>query len=775
MPKDQFPARPIHILVVDDELVDRMLVVRNFRKSDLQGVVTEASNVEEAREWVRQKTFDAIFLDYRLPKGTCTSFLRELRENEYYRPVIVVTSQADTAVAVEVLKAGGTDFLAKDDLSPDRLAQVLRSGLRVYEAEELNRQTTLALQKSEARLAEAQKIAGLGHWELNLKTGRIDVSQQAYRILGYTEDQPGPKSIAELLQRHIHPEDYPKAEKALIHCKESGNDVVLDVRIHTLPGDLRDVELHFRPQSLYNHILSVQGTLLDITARKQVERELKVARDAAERNARMKEEFLANMSHEIRTPMNAILGFARLLRDTPLSPDQQDYLSAVDLAGNSLLAIINDILDLSKIEAGGLRFESVNFDLEGLLKALVKVFGEKAREKGLELGYDLGPGVPKGLQGDQVRLNQVLLNLVGNALKFTESGSVSVEVREVETEGDRIHLLFEVVDSGIGIEKEQQQTIFDSFTQARSDTTRKYGGTGLGLTICKRIVELQGGRIGVVSTPGEGSTFFFDLWFDRAVSNAIAPGPIQPAASETLPAMHILLVEDQPLNQKLALQLLARMGHTATLANNGREALERLEHQDFDLALVDIQMPEMDGYALTHHLRHSEREAWRSLPIIALTAHAFQEERDRCREAGMQGFVTKPFTPEALQMEMAQVMGLPVTEMATPAAGLGRVRDLAQGNPDFEREMVALFRTEAPAGMARLREALGDRDMGAFRATLHSLRPSFELFEVPESAGIFRLMREMSLENRPSADIAPQLEQLEMLLNGALDILPDPR
>jgi signal transduction histidine kinase len=376
-------------------------------------------------------------------------------------------------------------------------------------------------------------------------------------------------------------------------------------------------------------------------------------KEMAERSAAFKQQFLANMSHEIRTPLNAVVGMTNLLLDKGPREDQLRYLNAMRQASNNLLNIINDILDISKIEAGKIVLEEIDFDLPYTVDGVYQTLHLRAESQKLKLEYHIAPDIPKWLMGDPTRLTQVLINLTGNAIKFTpEGGTVTINVK-LEKSGDPSWVRFEVTDTGIGISPDQIHKIFESFSQESSDTTRKYGGTGLGLSISKNLVELQGGTLQVSSTKGAGTTFWFLLPL-KAGKEVVKQEKKKDTTA--LRPLTVLLAEDQPMNQMVAIDTLEGMfpGITIDVANNGQEAVEHANKKKYDLIFMDVHMPVMDGYNATINIRNSAGPNAQS-PILALTANAVKEEIDKCLESGMNRHLAKPFEPEKLKQTVIEL------------------------------------------------------------------------------------------------------------------------
>lgn len=733
----------LNILLIDDDEVDRMLVRRALRKSDFESRLLIAEDGQTGLSLLDREQVDVIILDYRLPDFTGLELLEKIRSREILAPVIVVTSHGDETIAAEAFKSGASDYLSKDMLTGAVLDKSIRSLIKIKIGEEQRQAAERALKVARERVQLIVENSAISLFSLD-RDGVVTLSEgKDAERLGLSPGTIVGQSIFEVAP-----------------LKEAGLSPVIKTALEgestTFAGKLENRWYEFKLSPLtdeQNQVVGVTGVASDITDRIQAEEELRKAKFLAEKNAKVKEEFLANMSHEIRTPMNAIIGFTNLLTRTPLTEEQTEFVTSIETAGENLLVIINDILDFSKIEAGKLSIEEQAFSLPDLLNETFRLFKPKAAEKDLDFRLKVADSIQGDWIGDSVRLNQILVNLLGNAIKFTETGWVELSVQPKLIGGESV-LDFRVSDTGIGLEPDKVSRIFESFTQGAKDTTMKFGGTGLGLAIVKNLVELMGGRVGAESELGKGSVFSFQLPL-KPTGNTTFTAEVHrkeqgPDLSE-LEDLLILMAEDNKMNQILAKRILEDAGVQLVIAENGRHALDWVKKRDFDLILMDVQMPQMDGLDATRAIRALDPPA-NEIPIVALTAHAVASEINKCFEAGMNDYVVKPYKPNDLLSKILQVIAeeeeegtaiRPTTVAETPTWEYDLfdpdlLREVSGGSEAFLVDLTATFLEENLPGLGEIEEARKAENPVEMAAVLHRIKPGFEIMGVKGSKALIR-------------------------------------
>jgi two-component system sensor histidine kinase/response regulator len=660
-------AAPKKILIVDDSPDDAELLVRALGQAGQEFVYERVETAEGMLRALREHSWDIVISDYAMPQFNGIEALKLLKTFDEDVPFILVSGTVGEDLAVAAMKAGAHDYLMKGHLA--RLPLAVERELREAQVRRERKQ-------AEVRYRVLFEGVPVGVFRTTLEGRILEANPALVEMLGYREVEQLRSLPPGALW--VNPEDFLRRTAAVLH-----SGVIRDYESHLRRADGATIwcaeSLRAEYDPLSDAVIHFDGVAVDITDRKQAQQELARARDAALETARVKSEFLANMSHEIRTPLNGIIGMCQLLIDTDLAPEQREYADLIVNSADSLAIIVNDILDYSKVSAGKLIFEEIDFDLARVAEDVTKLMSEGVRKTNLELTLKLDPAIPKFVRGDPTRLRQVLANLIGNATKFTEQGEVAVSVKLLISSESDVAVYFRVEDTGIGMSAEALRGLFQPFHQADGSTTRKYGGTGLGLAISMQLIERMGGKIEVESEPGKGSAFFFTAHF--GVASEQAP---RPSVSKDLSGLRVLVVDDNHTNRQIITQQIAAWGIVSEAAAGGSEALtvlrDRAVNSAFDIAIIDLAMPGMDGLMLARLIKTDPDIA--GTRLLMMSSIGGRGELG-ANAAPIEGWLIKPVKQTDLYDSLAT---LTTTSLAVHEA------NRAAAEPDTLRERRSHFR-----------------------------------------------------------------------------------
>jgi PAS domain S-box-containing protein len=728
------------ILLIEDDEVDQIAFKRMVKREKLEYTFEIAESLAAAKRCLLNNSYDLVITDYQLGDGNALSLFEYLKST----PFIFATGGGDEEVAVNALKAGAFDYLIKDQarnylkVLPLTIQNALRRSkinerLRLLESVIVHANDAVVIASADTFTPEIMyvnrafvEMSGYSEPDVAGKTFGIFVGEETDRV----EMQ----RIAQAFQQS----EAVKSE--LVFYKKDGTPYWVGVSIVPLK-DKNDKTTHF---------VSIQR---DVTERKAAEQALIEAREAAEQARLAESQFLANMSHEIRTPMNAVIGMTHLLMDSKPSEKQLEYLKALKFSADSLMGIISDILDLSKIEAGKLDFEERQFNLYELLNSLHHTFEYRLKEKAVKIILRTEKSIKNDIIGDPTRLSQILTNLLGNSAKFTDKGHIGIELSVLEQQDAHYLLRFDVFDTGIGIDEGKLDLVFENFKQANAQIHRKFGGTGLGLPIVKNLVELQGGTIKVKSKLGVGTTFSFTLPVKDSGIESVTKTDMDDDVMgnqitddlELLTSARILIAEDNLMNQKLIGEIMRKWQLNFDMVSDGVEALEKLSKQRYDLVLMDVNMPRLNGYDAARKLRADQKSLNQHVPIIALTAAALQSEREKVFASGMDKFVSKPFVPANLKKVMIELLQTPTATPQIPAptnntfiekpnhkatavtVDLSYLQEFSGGDSSFITEMIGLFLSEASSQADLLEQIATEKDWDRLSKLAHKMKPNFQM------------------------------------------------
>ena len=793
---------PVKILLVDD-LPENLFALEVILSDENYSCVKANSGNEALKILLHQQDFALILIDVQMPMMDGFETVELIRQIDKLKhvPIIFLTASMDNSVQIfKGYQAGAVDYMIKP-LSPE----ILRAKVAVF----VDLHT-----KNQELLFQAQQLKKL-NTDLNAQKLRSDYSLSLIEASHdplfaispegkITDMNNASVEVTGIGRQELIGTDFfeyfTEPEKALeVYKKVFEKGFIADSPLILRHKNGKLIHVLFNG-AVYNddkeNVLGAAIVARDVTNQKRIETELieakifaelatEIAEEAkinaenakaiAENAMKAKQQFLSNMSHEIRTPMNAIIGFTKVLFRTDLTYKQKEYLSAIKISGDALIVLINDILDLAKVDAGKMTFEKTPFKMESSITAMLHLFENKIQEKNLKLVKEYDNKIPDVLVGDPIRLHQIVLNLVSNAVKFTFKGKITVSVDLLHEDHEKVILKFAVTDTGIGISEEKIGTIFENFQQATSGTSKLYGGTGLGLAIVKQLVEPQGGTIRVNSIIHEGSTFSFTLPFQKTNDKAQLENEVTKIESE-LKNIKVLVVEDIPLNQLLMKTLLDDFGFERDIAENGKIAIEKLKEKEYEIILMDLQMPEMNGFEATEYIRKTMKS---TIPIIALTADVTTVDLAKCKAVGMDDYLAKPVDEKQLYNKIVSILNqsklnkLPQnqidkfednisTEEKIRCINLGYLNQRTKSNPKLMMEMITLYLGQVPPLVQTMKQSLADQNWSLLAASAHKMIPSFSIVGISSNyENMAKKIQELATAPEKSEEIKDLVQEID--------------
>jgi PAS domain S-box-containing protein len=788
---------PVKILLVDD-LPENLFALEVILSTEDYLCVKANSGNDALKILLHEQDFAIILIDVQMPMMDGFETVELIRQIEKLKhvPIIFLTASMDNSAQIfKGYQAGAVDYMIKP-LSPEILKAKVAVFVDLYKKNQELLVQAEQLKKLNTDL-KAQKL--LSEYSLSLieashdplftisSEGKItDMNNASVNVTGISRE----KLIGtDFFDYFTEPQ---KAREVYQKVFEKGSVADSPLILRHKNGKLTDVLFN---GSVYKddkeNVLGVVIVARDVTDQKRIEKELteakvfaelatliaEEAKSKAEDAVKAKQQFLSNMSHEIRTPMNAIIGFTKVLIKTDLTDKQNEYFNAIKVSGDALIVLIDDILDLAKVDAGKMTIEQTPFKMATSLSAMLHLFETKIQEKNLKLVKNYDTKIPEVLVGDPVRLHQIILNLVSNAVKFTTKGKITVSAHLLTEEDDKVTIGFAVTDTGIGIAEEKIATIFENFQQATSGTSRLYGGTGLGLAIVKQLVETQGGTIDVKSQIDEGSTFSFQLSFQKTKAEAESETIITKLDSE-IKNIRVLVVEDIALNQLLMKTLLDDFGFERDIADNGKIAIEMLEKKSYDIILMDLQMPEMNGFEATEYIRNTMNF---KIPIIALTADVTTIDLAKCKAVGMNDYIAKPVDEKVLYSKIVGLVKKPIHKKPEVSNGnensqieklkcidLTYLNQRTKSNPALMMEMISLYLIHTPPLVTTLKQSLEDQNWSLLGAAAHKMIPSFSIMGIsPNFENMAKKIQEISVKEEYTDELNDLVTQLEAICDQA--------
>ncbi len=761
----------LRILVVEDNTSDRLIITNTIEQLELKTEIVVAESITEGLSICNEKEFDCIFLDYYFPELTGMDFIKAYTQKRGKGNIIIVTGQDDVNMAVECMKMGACDYLLKNQITKASISKSLNYVTKLMRSNDFAMQTELALLESEMRLKSIIGKSPIILFNID-RTGTITLFRgKATSHLSIKPENIIGERIETIWRKlPIRFEDYQKA------CKEEQLQFKTMVNEHYF-------DVNFIPvKDEHQQLTGMMGVAIDVTSFKKSEEELKSTIEFTEAGAKIKEQFLANMSHEIRTPIHGIISLTQFVLKTELNEEQNNYINLIKKSADTLLVIVNDILDLSKIDSGKMTFEEVSFNIKDAIQTTVAAFIPKTIEKNIQINTSISKNLPEYIAGDPVRLTQILNNLLSNAVKFTEKGFVSIGANTIEKNKEYVVIEFTIRDTGIGIPSQKIGTIFESFTQANTDTTRKYGGTGLGLNISKQLVEKQNGTIHVESIMDTGTTFIVKMPFMISKIDTAKEEKTTMIINENTRNLKILVAEDHDINRFIIEKMLKEWGFQISFATTGTEAVKKASESTYDLILMDIEMPDMNGYKATEIIRNEFTTLMKNIPIVAMTGNAMTGERERCIASGMNDYISKPFKPEELKQ---LILKLTVQESkkstesiisadnimeekmetvtSTRQTDLTFLKEISDNNEQFFCEFITMFLINTPKSIQDMKTSLMSTDWEGLRQAAHKVKPSFNYVGLKELNLLSGKIEEFAKQQNNMEEIKTLLNKIETI------------
>ena len=776
------PSNKLKVLIVEDHEPDIALLINSVKQSGQEVDLSVAKSIDEAIAVNNANNFDCIFLDYYFPEKNGTDFLRNFNENRSTGSIIIVTSQEDVHMAVECMKLGASDFLTKSHITPASIGKSLRYVLKLKEAREVAERAEAALLESELKLKNIIARSPIILFNID-SNGQITLFRgKAVSNLSLRPESVVGKNLKEFHNTlPIRIEDFQKA------CTQNEFSFKTEVN-----GNYFDVN-YIPIRNEQRVITGMMGVAIEITSFIKNEEQLMNTIEVKEGSAKIKEQFLANMSHEIRTPIHGIISLTQFILNTQINDEQKNYLNLIRKSADTLLVIVNDILDLSKIDSGKMVFEEIPFNLKDTIQTTVSAFIPKTIEKNIQLKTEISPDLPTDLVGDPVRLTQIINNLLGNAVKFTESGFVSIGASLKEKNSEYAIVEFKISDTGIGIPPHKIDSIFESFTQAGNDITRKFGGTGLGLTITKQLIEKQNGSIAVQSLADAGSTFTINIPYKLCQDRYEVKQQVAVKSQQLSSDLKILVAEDHDINRFIIEKMFNEWGVKIDFAVTGVEAVKAASTTIYDIILMDVEMPDMNGYKATEIIRTELPHPNNNIPIIAMTGHAMAGEKEKCLLIGMNDYISKPFKPEELKEKIIELTGKQTTQSnnqgitsnSLPSTSEGFndanstnesndnstskehltnldfLREISENNETFFREFIQMFLTNTPTSLMDIEEGIASINWEKIRQSAHKVKPSFNYVGLKEMSTAAAQIENLAKKNESMETIQELFETIK--------------